>query len=249
MRNWKDYFQKHILERGLDYYNSNAVRIYLHDSDHVEAQVAGSKIYNIAIYFSDSQITDMYCECPYFEDYDYCKHLSATLFYIDDHPEMLKENEDYSELISSLSHAEIMEFLSMELLKNQDLANKLKMFKTGEVDEEFYENKLIASLDSSFEILKFMNGEIQDLISKNQYNLIFKLLRIIIDHINEELKYGDFPLIVEIIDKIDSIIIQLRDCASTDDITDFLDYAISSSDDYFILDRLGDCMSQNGNMS
>ena len=49
--NWKDYFEKHILERGFDYYKSNAVRIYDYCSDEIEAQVAGSEIYNVVIRF------------------------------------------------------------------------------------------------------------------------------------------------------------------------------------------------------
>lgn len=244
---WKDYFEKHILERGLEYYNINAVRIYQYDSERIEAQVAGSRIYNVVINFSDSDITSMYCDCPYFEGYDYCKHLAATLYYIDDHPELLDE-EDYTELLSSLSYLDLFEFLSKELPKNRDLANKLKLFKSDEIDEEFYMDKLIGSLPNSFEILKFMDREINDLISQNQFNLVFKLLREIIDHINSELEYGEFPFMVEIISKIDFIITQIRDDVPIEFISDFLEYAISSSDDYYILDRLTDCMSRNGDI-
>ena len=246
--NWKDYFEKHILERGFDYYKSNAVRIYDYCCDEIEAQVAGSEIYNVVINFKDSDITSMYCDCPYFEEFDYCKHLAATLYYIDDHPELL-EKEDYFDLLLSLSHAEFIEFLSAELPKNRDLANKLKLFKNEDVDEEYYIDRLVKSLDNSFNILKFMDREIQDLISQNQLKLVFKLLMMIIDHVNFELKNGDFPLMADIVNKIDSIITQIRNQAPIEDISDFIEYAISSSDDYFILDKLTDCMSRNGDMS
>ena len=45
------------------------------------------------------------------------------------HPEILK-NEDYIDLISSFSHAELVEFLAGELPQNPRLVNKLKLFES-----------------------------------------------------------------------------------------------------------------------
>lgn len=108
MSDWKRYFDGKILSRGLDYYNSNAVRVISSSSSNVDAQVAGSIVYDVRINFDDSNISSMYCSCPY---EGYCKHLAATLYYIDEHKELLTES-DYMDLLVSLTHAEIIEFLS-----------------------------------------------------------------------------------------------------------------------------------------
>lgn len=246
MKNWKEYFDGIILERGLDYYESRAVRIYDYSAEHVYAQVAGTMIYDVSIYFKDSEITSMYCDCPYGSN---CKHLAATLYYIEEHQELLKK-EDYNELIISCSYEELIEFLSSELPKNPALANKLKLFKNQGVGEDFYINKLKNSFSSSSNILKFLNEDIQELIELKQYELIFKLCKMLIDHINSELKYDEFHMLEEIIYKLDGITTQLRDVDGAQKaISDFLEYAIRTSDDYFILDELTDSMSRNGDMN
>ena len=122
---WKKYFDGKILSRGLDYYNSNAVRIINSSTSSVDAQVAGSSVYDVRINFKGSVISSMYCGCPY---EGYCKHLAATFYYIDEHGELLDEH-DYMDLLMSLTHGETIEFLSEELSRNADLRNKLKLFK------------------------------------------------------------------------------------------------------------------------
>lgn len=92
-----------------------------------------------------------------------------------------------------------------------------------------------------------MDSEIIDLINNDQFTLMFKLL-MIIDNVNKELEYGYVPSYEGIIYKIDDIVSKVRNIASIDDITDFLIYAIESSDDYFIDDELTDSLSRNGDM-
>lgn len=237
-----------ILDRGHDYYDINAVRIYTYSNEHVEAQVAGSRVYNVMINFKDRKIDSMYCDCPYFQGYDYCKHLAATLYYIEDHPELLKASEDVSDLIFESTPEELKLFLIDEIQYSPDLANKFKLFKNNGADDDFYINKLKASLTNSFEILKFIDTDIQDLIGYNEFTLMFKLFKILIDHINNELEYGEFSFLEDIIYKIDDSITQIRDTASTDEITEFLVYAVNSSEDDFILKELTDCLSRNGDI-
>ncbi|WP_407377247.1 SWIM zinc finger domain-containing protein [Methanobrevibacter sp.] len=49
MQNWKSYFEGKILSRGLDYYEYGDVRIHDSSPQHVEAQVEGSRTYNIEL--------------------------------------------------------------------------------------------------------------------------------------------------------------------------------------------------------
>ena len=127
MKNWKGYFEDKILSRGRDYYESRAVRIYKSAQTHVDAQVAGSIFYDVRINLKDSKIKSMYCTCPYFQGYDYCKHLAATLYYLDDHPELI-EKKDFSELFSSLTKEVLVEFLVEEFSDNPYLARKTLIF-------------------------------------------------------------------------------------------------------------------------
>lgn len=87
--------------------------------------MAGNNIYEVIINFKDSKVDSMYCNCPY---YGNCKHLAATLYYLDEHPELL-DVIDYSKLISSLSEDEPRKFLSLELQTNHDMANRLRLLK------------------------------------------------------------------------------------------------------------------------
>lgn len=246
MKRWKEYFEEKILDRGMDYYESNAVRIYSYSDSHINAQVAGTIIYDVDIYFRDCEITSMHCNCPY---YDNCKHLAATLYYLEDHPDLIK-TENPTDLLLTCSHEELIEFLSGELSKNPELFAKLKLFKNKGVGEEFYINKLENSFSSSSKIMKFLNQDCSDLIELKQYGLLFGLCRRVIDHVNGELEYGYPDMFEEIIYKLDDITTRLRDVDEAHDgICDFLEYAVSTSDDIFILDVLSDAMSRNGDMS
>lgn len=247
MDSWRKHFEAKILDRGLDYYESKAVSIYSSSHDHVEAQVAGSIIYDVRINFDDGKITSMYCDCPY---YDNCKHMAATLYYIEEHPELLKKQEDVFDMVLAMTSDELRAFLLEETIHNPDLANRLKLFKKMDVDEEYYIRRLNASFSSSFEILKFMDEGFEELIRYGRYDLLFKLSKLLIDHINEELRYGEFSHLEDIVYRLDDITTQLRDVDEAHEgICDFLEYAITSSDDYLILDVLTDAMSRNGDMS
>ena len=46
--------------------------------------VSGSDDYEVNIYFSDGEIEDMYCDCPYASDGNNCKHMAAVLYLFDD---------------------------------------------------------------------------------------------------------------------------------------------------------------------
>ena len=246
MKDWKMHFEGKILGRGRDYYESNAVRIYDYSNEHVYVQVAGSDIYEVSIFLKDSKITSMHCDCPY--PYN-CKHIAAALYYLEDHPELL-EAEDYYELIMSCTHEELIDFLVSELPKNPSIANKLKLFKNKGANEDYYINRLENSFSSSSNILKFLNEDIGELVELKQYDLVFKLCRLLIDHINSEMKYGDFNMLADIIYKLDDITTELRSVDEAHEgICDFLEYAISTSDDYFILEELTDAMSRNGDIS
>lgn len=240
MDGWRKYFGSKILERGLDYYNSNAVRIYICSTDCIEAQVAGSRIYDVRINFEDSKIQSMHCNCPYEGN---CKHLAALLYYVENHPELLEMHDDVSELVLSFSHAELAEFLLNELPKNPDLLNKLKLLK-NHADDSYYENKLQKCYEDPLKLLKFIDDDLYDLKQANQIDLILRLSESIVNFSQEMVLYGQYDVFDEIIVKIDDLMNRLANTGFEDQVCDFLAECILNSDDESVLDLFTDTYSR-----
>lgn len=78
--NWKKLFERHILERGYDYYCENAVENLNASTDIIMADVIGTEDYEVEISLDNGEVTDMYCSCPYAADGRNCKHMAAVLF-------------------------------------------------------------------------------------------------------------------------------------------------------------------------
>lgn len=84
---WQQLFQNRILERGLDYYNRDLVADLHVSKDRIEATVCGSYNYDVEIDRGAGKITDMSCNCPYASDGNYCKHMAAVLFCVENEAE------------------------------------------------------------------------------------------------------------------------------------------------------------------
>lgn len=81
---WKKLFAPHILSRGLDYYESELVKIESMDDEFIEAVVEGTEPYSVEIVLKNSRVKQMDCDCPYAADGNNCKHMAAVLFAVDD---------------------------------------------------------------------------------------------------------------------------------------------------------------------
>ena len=83
MKSWKDWFQPHILERGLAYFDEGRVSDLEHTEDGYTAFVDGTEEYGVEILLDGDSIEDMLCDCPHAEDGNYCKHMAAVLFAVE----------------------------------------------------------------------------------------------------------------------------------------------------------------------
>ncbi|WP_027398956.1 SWIM zinc finger family protein [Anaerovorax odorimutans] len=81
---WQRLFRSHILDRGFQYYKQGSVEDYWQGEDFIEATVQGSEAYDVSIDIIDGKIIEMYCNCPYAEEGNYCKHMAAVLFYMEE---------------------------------------------------------------------------------------------------------------------------------------------------------------------
>lgn len=89
MKDWKNLFEKNILERGYRYYSENAVGNLDISADMIRADVTGSEDYEVEISLDDDGgVAEMYCSCPYADDGRYCKHMAAVLYEWEENPEV-----------------------------------------------------------------------------------------------------------------------------------------------------------------
>lgn len=79
---WKGWFTPVILSRGREYYRSGCVLDVEETEDGYEATVEGSELYDVSVVVENGRFVDAYCDCPYSEDGNYCKHEAALLYYL-----------------------------------------------------------------------------------------------------------------------------------------------------------------------
>lgn len=83
---WKYLFSRNVLNRGENYYRSNRVENLKKNNDsQYTARVRGSDEYNVSVTVVNNEITSLECDCPHAESGNYCKHMAALLFAINEY--------------------------------------------------------------------------------------------------------------------------------------------------------------------
>lgn len=116
---WQQLFQKHILDRGFDYYKRGLVADLDVGEDGIEATVQGSEDYEVCIDTGDGDIIDMSCDCPYAADGGYCKHMAAVLFCLEAEKEDPRD-DNRGETLTAKSERELAEESIAKLVKEAD---------------------------------------------------------------------------------------------------------------------------------
>ncbi|GCF94359.1 hypothetical protein NRIC_22500 [Enterococcus florum] len=80
MIEWQSLFRPYILERGFDYYDEKRVIDSRLIGDTIHALVDGNETYMVEIEGLEDDPPAFYCECPYAEEGNHCKHMAAVLF-------------------------------------------------------------------------------------------------------------------------------------------------------------------------
>ena len=135
MKYWKDLFQKHILQRGEEYYYDNAVVEFSKTESGYRAVVEGTEDYEVVIQVRDNAVEEMFCSCPYAEGGNNCKHMAAVLFEIEDTEDSVSiendlpdESEKLVDIIASMSEVDAKLLLLNLASKDPELRN-LIIFK------------------------------------------------------------------------------------------------------------------------
>lgn len=116
---WKHLFPAHILERGWDYYQSDAVENLQKSETGYTAEVEGTEIYDVEVELSQNTVQDMWCSCPYAEDGAYCKHMAAVLYALEE-DDLLLDTSSVSDdalrrAVSDLSEEDAKKLLQLGL--------------------------------------------------------------------------------------------------------------------------------------
>lgn len=83
MNYYKRVFPSKIWNRGDIYYRSGRVSEFIMKDGNYICTVNGSDRYEVMLEIFDHRILDMYCDCPYAEDGNYCKHMAAAVMKLD----------------------------------------------------------------------------------------------------------------------------------------------------------------------
>ena len=81
---WKRKFARTILERGKYYYVHKYVQGLRYKDYIYKAQVIGSYIYQVEIKIRNQEPVYMMCSCPHAQKGNYCKHMAAVMYAIED---------------------------------------------------------------------------------------------------------------------------------------------------------------------
>lgn len=144
MDNWKKLFRPIILERGLDYYEMGAVTHVTAVENGFHAFVEGTRDYKVRIEIKEGEVRSLWCSCPYAEDGNYCKHMAAVLYEIEQNEDsdctgeeetLAVSGQELKEVIQKIPEEEVRKLL-LELAEADDhLKNRIFMQYIKEVSE------------------------------------------------------------------------------------------------------------------
>lgn len=147
LSNFENYFQEHILGRGLDYYHSKLITsLETDDGHHYVASVDGTEMYNVHVVISENEdVTEISCDCPY--DYDQlCKHMAAVLFAIREQkgvPIPGEIKQDLPSLLQSLDKEELIRILLEIADERPDIEKRLLFTYSKSENELLSSDRLI----------------------------------------------------------------------------------------------------------
>lgn len=137
MKSWKDLFRTHILERGLNYYEEDCVALLEQTSIGYTAVVEGTDDYDVEIEIRDGRVYDMTCTCPYAAEGNYCKHMAAVLYEIDE------RESDTKKTVNSLQTAQNRERELKEIVEGIPVEDLREILFTLATSDNFLYNKIM----------------------------------------------------------------------------------------------------------
>lgn len=115
MLNWKSLFKSHILERGHDYYELRNISNLTKTAKGYSAIVCGTEDYEVEVELQDEEYSHLWCSCPHAEEGNYCKHMAAVLYELEeseiDEPEVYDMRQEVQSVLEGIGEIEVKKFL------------------------------------------------------------------------------------------------------------------------------------------
>ncbi|MDD6043819.1 MAG: SWIM zinc finger family protein [Eubacteriaceae bacterium] len=213
LKPWTHFFKSHILNRGWDYYETGSVTSLSKTETGYRATVEGSNDYDVEIEVCDNEVVDMYCDCPYAEDGNFCKHMAAVLYQIEaghNPPELPKNNlydlkTELKDVISGIDESELRHMLLQLALKDNTLQNHIlinyaEQISPSQMSRMSHEVEMIARQHSDRtgyvdyyqamayvqDMDQFLCENVQSLIDKNLLMQAFELTNVVFHTIGNQ---------------------------------------------------------------
>ena len=199
-------FEERILQRGYNYYLEGLVDDVFVDGNNISAKVDGTEVYSVEVTIDRKKVIDSYCNCPYFEDNNECKHIAALLYYINnedikEHNKKTSKKQNIQDVLNKIDVNDLKAFLLDLLNSNEkiyDIFRKkfMNYFEIPSLSD--YRNRVRGAIyavgdkdgfidyKGSYDYAKAMNEFIDEaykLIENNRFNMAFELITCILDEI------------------------------------------------------------------
>lgn len=117
--------------RGYDYYQSGHVQNVTIRKNFIKATVLGSDIYDVEISLKNGVVNEIACDCPYAQDGNYCKHMVAVLYYVEEEgannqKEPVNNDDTITKLVNEADVTLVREFLEDMLMSDENMLSRFK---------------------------------------------------------------------------------------------------------------------------
>ncbi len=150
-----------ISKRGYEYYKNNLVSDVSKEEFGYSAKVMGSKVYNVSVKLAENIFLGGSCTCPYNETGDYCKHIAALLYYLNEH-----EIDPLKNIIDEIDIKDLKGFLYNILNKNENLMDDFRINFSNhfpKLDKNIYVRKIYNDIENCCDYHGFISyGNVDD---------------------------------------------------------------------------------------
>jgi len=212
-----------ILKRGLSYFTDGAIIDFSEITrGEYKAVVAGNEDYTVNLKIASNIITKFSCNCPY-DLGTICKHIVAAIFYLQQHqlklgqalPTSIRNNKKKSiskqvkELLSSISHQELIDFVEENSKNNQAFRNLFLAnfgYLRTDQSQEFYQKQIHSILQTAAGNYGWIDwsgminvvtasqpflDHAEKYLANNNFENVFFISTALLEEMTEAFQYGD----------------------------------------------------------
>lgn len=165
LKNFEEYFDIKILQRGKNYYFDGAVlSIEMISKNEYTAEVEGCEIYEVTVKMNDNgDIKEISCDCPY-DLGEYCKHEAAVLYALrDKNVRIINTTVNKStlpQLLGKCNNTQLVEIILEHAKEDKSFANYLSM----KLSESSDSNSIISDFKRISDIYFKGRSDIEDVL-------------------------------------------------------------------------------------